>query len=67
MPEIQTEETKSPYDIIPTHTKVAMTPIMQQKIAKTPADLSRLIFLDWAKLNEVRGAAIDRFNREIKV
>ncbi len=67
VPEIQTEETKSPYDIIPTHTKVAMTPIMQQKIAKTPADLSKLIFLDWAKLNEVRGAAIDRFNREIKV
>lgn len=67
MPEIQLEESKSPYDIIPTHTKVPLTPIMAAKIAKTPADLSKLIFLDWKKLNEVRGPAIDRFNREIKV
>jgi len=66
-PEVQTEETKAPYDIIPTHTKVALTPTMQQKIAKTPADLSKLIFLDWKKLNDIRSAAIDRFNREIKV
>jgi len=66
-PEIQSEETKSPYDIIPTHTKVALTPIMAAKIAKTPADLSKLIFLDWKKLNDVRSSAIDRFNREIKV
>jgi putative spermidine/putrescine transport system substrate-binding protein len=67
MPEIQLDESKSPYDIIPTHTKVPLTPIMAAKIAKTPADLSKLIFLDWKKLNEVRSSAIDRFNREIKV
>jgi len=66
-PEVQGDESKPPYDIIPTNTKVAMTPVMTAKIAKTPADLSKLIFLDWKKLNEVRGSAIDRFNREIKV
>lgn len=66
-PEVQAEETKPPYDVIPTHTKVPLTPVMQQKIAKTPADLSKLIFQDWKKLNEVRSAAIERFNREIKV
>ncbi len=66
-PEVQTEESKPPYDVIPTHTKVPMTAVMAAKIAKTPADLNKLIFLDWKKLNEVRGSAIDRFNREIKV
>ncbi len=66
-PEIQVEQTKPPYDIIPTLAKVPLTPIMKAKIAKTPADLSKLIFQDWKKINEGRSAAIDRFNREIKV
>jgi putative spermidine/putrescine transport system substrate-binding protein len=66
-PEVQADQTKPPYDIIPTHTKVALTPVMTDKIAKTPADLAKLRFLDWRKLNDVRGAAIERFNREIKV
>jgi putative spermidine/putrescine transport system substrate-binding protein len=66
-PEVQIEESKPPYDVIPTHTKVPMTSVMAAKIARTPADLNKLIFLDWKKLNEVRGSAIDRFNREIKV
>jgi len=66
-PEVQTDEAKSPFDVIPTHSKVAMTPIMQQKIARTPEDLAKLRFQDWRKLNETRSAAIDRFNREIKV
>jgi putative spermidine/putrescine transport system substrate-binding protein len=65
--DVQAEESKPPYDVIPTNSKVQMTPVMTATIAKTPADLSKLIFLDWKKLNEVRGAAIDRFNREIKV
>src|SRR6266542_5041484 len=65
-PEVQAEEAKPPYDVIPTHTKVAMTPVMQQRIARTPADLSKLIFQDWRKLNEGRSATIERFNREIK-
>ena len=66
-PEVQAEEAKPPYDVIPTHTKVAMTAVMQAKIAKTPAELSQLIFQDWKKINEGRSATIDRFNREIKV
>ena len=66
-PEVQTEASKPPFDVIPTNTKVPFTPVMSAKIAKSPADLSKLIFLDWKKLNEGRGAAIDRFNREIKV
>ncbi len=66
-PEVQAEEAKPPYDVIPTHTKVAMTPVMQQRIARTPADLSKLIFQDWRKINEGRSATIERFNREIKV
>lgn len=66
-PEVQAEEAKPPYDVIPTHTKVAMTPVMQQKIAKTSTDLSRLVFQDWSKINEGRSATIERFNREIKV
>ena len=66
-PEVQAEEAKPPYDVIPTHTKVAMTAVMQAKIAKTPAELSKLIFQDWKKINEGRSATIDRFNREIKV
>ena len=38
-PEVQTEESKPPYDVIPTHTKVPMTAVMAAKIARTPADL----------------------------
>jgi putative spermidine/putrescine transport system substrate-binding protein len=66
-PEVQADETRPPYDIVPTNSRVSMTPIMSEKIAKTSADLSKLIFLDWKKLNEIRSSAIERFNREIKV
>jgi putative spermidine/putrescine transport system substrate-binding protein len=66
-PEVQAEMTKPPYDIIPTHTKVPLTALMSEKIARTPADLGKLRFQDWAKLNAVRSAAIERFNKEIKV
>jgi putative spermidine/putrescine transport system substrate-binding protein len=65
--EVQAEEAKPPYDVIPTHSKVALTATMQERIAKTPADLAKLRFQDWKKINENRGAIIDRFNREIKV
>jgi putative spermidine/putrescine transport system substrate-binding protein len=66
-PEVQAAESKPPYDIIPTLAKVPMTPPMEATIAKTPADLAKLRFQDWKKINENRGATIERFNREIKV
>ena len=66
-PEVQDAESKAPYDIIPTLAKVPLTPPMEATIAKTPADLAKLRFLDWKKINENRSATIERFNREIKV
>jgi putative spermidine/putrescine transport system substrate-binding protein len=66
-PDVQIAESKPPYDIIPTLAKVPLTLPMEAMIAKTPADLAKLRFLDWKKINENRSATIERFNREIKV
>jgi putative spermidine/putrescine transport system substrate-binding protein len=66
-PEIQAAMEKAPNFVIPTNRKVALTGAIVDQVARTPDDLMKLVFLDWAKINEVRAAAIDRFNREIKL
>jgi putative spermidine/putrescine transport system substrate-binding protein len=66
-PEIQAAMEKAPNFVIPTNRKVPLTGAIVEKIARTPDDLSKLVFHDWAKINEVRAAAMERFNREIKL
>lgn len=66
-PEVQAAMSKPPHFVIPTNRKVPLTGAIVEKIAKTADELTRLVFHDWAKINEVRSAAIERFNREIRL
>jgi putative spermidine/putrescine transport system substrate-binding protein len=67
-PEVQSRLMKSPYLIVPTNTKVAMEGEIAKVLARDHADLKKsFVFQDWKKINEQRGAWIERFNREIRV
>ena len=66
-PEVQAAMEKAPNFVIPTNRKVPLTGAIVEKLARTPDDLSKLVFHDWAKINEVRSATMERFNREIKL
>ncbi len=66
-PEVQAAMEKGPHFVIPTNRKVPLGGAIVEKVAKTPDELTKLVFHDWAKINEVRSAAIERFNREIKL
>jgi putative spermidine/putrescine transport system substrate-binding protein len=66
-PDLQSEMQKPPYDVIPTNSKVALQGEATRLVAKTQAELANLVYFDWTKINKGRGAAVERFNREIKV
>ena len=66
-PDVQAQLQREPYWIIPTNRKVALQGPIQAKVAKTAADLDRIRFQDWAKINEHRSEWIERFNREIRL
>lgn len=66
-PEVQAAMAKAPHFVIPTNRKVVLGGAIVDKVAKTADELTKLVFHDWAKINEGRAAAIERFNREIKL
>lgn len=67
-PEVQTRLMNSPYLIVPTNTKVAMTGEIAKVLAKDHADMkSKFVFQDWAAINRQRSAWIERFNRDIRI
>jgi putative spermidine/putrescine transport system substrate-binding protein len=66
-PAIQADMTRDPYDVIPTNSKVPLQGEMTKEVAPTQADLAKLVYFDWRKINQARSAWIDRFNREIKI
>ncbi len=66
-PEVQAEMQKSPWNVIPTSSKVPYEGLVASKIAKTPADLDKMVFFDWKKVNEGRAAWTQQFNREIRL
>jgi putative spermidine/putrescine transport system substrate-binding protein len=67
-PEVQGKLMEEPYLIVPTNKKVKMTGEIAKVLAKDPDDLQKsFVFQDWKKINEQRGAWIERFNREIKI
>ena len=65
-PAVQTAMAKPPYDVIPTNSKVALEGAITA-IARTHAELAKILSFDWEKLNPQRSALIERFNREIKL
>ncbi|OZA90982.1 MAG: hypothetical protein B7X76_03085 [Azorhizobium sp. 39-67-5] len=66
-PEVQAEMQKSPWNVIPTSSKVPYAGLVASKIAKTPADLEKMVFFDWTKVNEGRAAWTQQFNRDIRI
>ncbi len=67
-PEVQTKLMNSPYLIIPTNGKVAMTGEIARVLAKDTDEIKRkLVFQDWKTINQNRQGWIERFNREIRV
>ncbi len=67
-PEVQTQLMQAPYLIVPTNTKVKMEGEIAKVLAKDHAEMKkRFVFQDWKKINEQRGAWIERFNREVKI
>jgi putative spermidine/putrescine transport system substrate-binding protein len=66
-PSIQAKLLKSPYDAIPTNSKVPLEGAITKSLAKSHADLEKVRGIDWAKINPQRSALIERFNREIRV
>lgn len=65
-PEVQSAMQKSPWNVIPTSSKVPYEGLVASKIAKTPADLEKMVFFNWKKVNEGRAAWTQQFNREIR-
>jgi putative spermidine/putrescine transport system substrate-binding protein len=46
---------------------VPLPPEAVRLIAPSQADLSKLVYFDWRKINQGRSAWIEQFNREIKI
>lgn len=65
--DVQSEMQKSPWNVIPTNSKVAYDGLVASKIAKTPADLDKMVFFDWQKVNKGRAEWTAQFNRDIRV
>jgi putative spermidine/putrescine transport system substrate-binding protein len=65
--EFQAKLQKEPYNVIPTNSKVPLAGLVARDVAKTFDDLKKLVFFDWAKINEGRPEWTKRFNREIRV
>ncbi len=66
-PEVQGEMQKSPWNVIPTSSRVPFAGLVAEKIGSTPSDLDKMVFFDWKTVNQNRAAWTQRFNREIRV
>lgn len=66
-PEVQAAMQKSPWNVIPTSSKVPYEGLVASKIAKTPNDLKKMVFFDWKKVNKGRAEWTQQFNREIRL
>lgn len=65
--DVQEAMAAAPYNVIPTNAKVPLSGTVKEKVAATHEDLDKLIFYDWAKINEGREEWSKRFNREIRI
>jgi len=65
--EVQSAMQKTPWNVVPTNSKVAYEGLVAEKIAKSAADLDKMVFFDWRKVNQGRPAWTQQFNREIRV
>lgn len=64
---VQAEMEKSPWDMIPTNANVPFAGKVASEVAASPEDLKKLVFFDWAVVNQHRAAWTQQFNREIRV
>lgn len=66
-PDVQSEMQKSPWNVIPTSSKVPFAGLVAEKIAKGPEELAKMVFFDWKTVNAHRAAWTQQFNRDIRV
>lgn len=64
-PEVQQKMAEAPYFLVPTNSKVPLSPGIRQYVRDTAA-LAAIHTVDWVKLAPRRSEYIDRFNREVK-
>jgi len=57
----------APYFFGPVVQGVTVAPELRNVVPATPADLEKLVVLDWNKINQQRADWINRWNREIRV
>jgi putative spermidine/putrescine transport system substrate-binding protein len=65
--EVQSAMQKSPWNVIPTSGKVPLDGLVASMIAKSSADLQKMVFFDWKKINQGRAEWTQKFNREIRL
>lgn len=65
--EVQTAMEEPPYYVIPTNGTVPLKGLVAEQIAATQEDLQKLVFFDWAAINQRRDEWSQRFNEEIRV
>jgi len=63
--EVQSQMTGSPYFVAPTNSKVPFGSALAA-IARSSKEMESFVQVDWQKLNPLRAAYIDRFNRLVK-
>ena len=61
-PQIQDALQKAPYNMVPINTETPLDPALD---IKSLDELSKMVTHDWTKINPVRAAWIERFNKEI--
>lgn len=61
-PEVQTALQNAPYNMVPINTETVLAPTLD---IKSLDELSKMVTHDWTKINPVRAAWIERFNKEI--
>lgn len=64
--DLQSEMTKAPYFVIPTNAAVPLSGAIKDQVAATKDDLDKLVFHDWARINEGREEWSRQFTREIR-
>jgi putative spermidine/putrescine transport system substrate-binding protein len=64
--EVQAALQKPPYSLLSVNKNVPLQPDMPPDIVKSHAELASFVHHDWRKIAPLRGAWIERFNKEIR-
>ncbi|MBI1962648.1 MAG: ABC transporter substrate-binding protein [Candidatus Rokubacteria bacterium] len=63
---VQSELAAKPYYMIPTSRDARIAPEVGKRVPATPEGVQKMVFNNWAKINESRAAWIERWNKEMR-